>query len=1030
MPKVIEINKPYPKVIEVNRPSPKVVSVNQPSPSASLGGFGKQVGIGFGNEALMGLPLYSLKKVKGENAVKALESNIPVERFGRGLGTTIGLAIGIPKLAFTGGVKAVSAVGKLALGAEKASKVNRFVKSAAKAGAGAGAYEAIHAPEESYKEKVITVPTSALFGATVGVAGESVSPYIQKFLEQRKLINKGKIGGTKELDKLNQVLDVKEQEPVKMKVKQFGQMAETQLYDRFSPLRHLQESAQEFSGKNLNFSEKPYEAARLYSGVAGKISNRFQNLANIVKPQREYIKPIEQIFTAERLLERADKGFKNPGGVTSDEARKMLLDIEQAVGKEQYQKLTQVTNSVRREFTDKILTDLVDSGVMSSESKAKILSENQFYAPFQVVEYVNKNIDKVAKGVNAFSVREPGFLKSVQGTEKDINSPLDALMNYTVNATQLAEKNRVLNKLVNLRHSSKEMAEMIRPIEFGESVPHGFDKISLFRNGVKESYAVPSDISDVVKGLNNESIDLITKTASYASRALRAGATQLNLAFVFPNMIRDYQTAKIVSKVGFSVSDWVKGFGYALRKGDMYQRFLQSGGSFGGYMTHARRTIPGSAKELLGSPLSKANEILNPVKWINKVGEISEQSTRLGVFARGLRNGLTMEESAFNARNSTVDFAKVGTKMKIANLWVPFLNARTQGIGNFFSALKSNPKRFALNASAIVGTPLTLTYAWNTTQYPDVWDDIPQFEKDNYFIFIGGRQKAEENGKEKYVNVYKIPKGDVGKIVGNPLESFYEYLRGKDPEYSKIAMGLLDSISPIGASTGSVLSTIIPPPVKAAAEGFSNKNFFTGRQIVPEAIKGASPRQQYTETTSPIAIQIGDIINVSPMKIENAMGTLFGGVGRQLIDPLQATNTLKRRFVGASANAEQDSQFEVLEQILQDSGDKSASDYRLVRQSLIDFDSVPPDKNLRARFFADRFKGNRRAAEKFVELYMSKQSGDIPIFKALRNIKVEDRIKFLREYSQGLSEEERILFLKSAWENKVVTPDSFKKFKE
>ena len=78
----------------------------------------------------------------------------------------------------------------------------------------------------------------------------------------------------------------------------------------------------------------------------------------------------------------------------------------------------------------------------------------------------------------------------------------------------------------------------------------------------------------------------------------------------------------------------------------------------------------------------------------------------------------------------------------------------------------------------MIVTPSVSTYLWNQTQFPDVFRDIRRFEKDNNFIFIYGREKDEQG---RWLNVVKIPKGDIGKIMSNPIESFLDFLNKNNP---------------------------------------------------------------------------------------------------------------------------------------------------------------------------------------------------------------------------------------------------------
>lgn len=1031
-------NKMPEDVISVGTSMPSdAVPINTSMPSdatpiakgnPTAGGMAKQFGIGFGNELLAGFPLFSLSKVKGEESVKKLESQVTAERIARGTGTTIGFAVGLPKLAFEVGMKLPSLALKGILGAEKAAQVNRFGLAAARGAGGFATTDLLHAPEESYKEKVVTVPTSALLGAATFGVGEKFAPEITKFLQKKGLINKGYISGTPELDKLNKVLSAGEQaqEQVQLKTKQISPLIyETQLVDRLAPIRHIQESAQQVSGKQLKFEEKPYEAARNFAGIGGKVIGRFNEIATVLNKDRANVKPVSQIFTAQRLLERANRGFDNPHGVTAQEATKQLMDLEKLLGTPKFQELNSIAQGVR-EITKKSLSDLLDAGVLDKAGFQKITSENQFYAPFEVFSKLADNPEFFPIGVKSLSVKQPGFLKGLEGTDKDINDPLSAVMRYVANSTKLAEKNKVLRKVIDLRNIHDELKSQIIPMGVKDSVPAGYKKISVFEDGARNEYAMPSILADSISGLNSEAVDLMTRFASLGTKALRSGATQLNLAFIIPNIIRDVQTAQLVSKTGFGVTDWIRGFASTLKQDALYEKFLKSGASFGSPQVNLGRRIPANIQELVPTPLEKANRILNPVKWLNKIAQLSEESTRVGVFGRGLRQGLPLEESAFNARNATIDFAKHGTAMQVANMWVPFLNARVQGTLNLVDAFKKDPKRAALIGSGIVGLPLTSTYMWNTTQFPDVWDSIPRYDKNNNFIMIANRNK-DANGR--FTGVVKIPKGDVGKILGNPLESFYEYLRGNNPDFTKVALSVLNEISPVGITPTSVISSITPPPLKALYEGVTNKNTYTGRDIVPQSMRQASPKEQYTERTAPEAVMLGKLLNISPVIIENSVGSMFGGLGRAVINPINSGRMLSGRFVGSADAAEETRKFDILNNIIQETEDGDAQRLRLVRQALIDFKQLPEDSNVRAEFVKNTFNGDKKAIESFIDLALADKQGNSPLNRVLDKRPTKDKLRYIKEISsQMATNEEKLLFMKEMLDKKIVTKEGIKRY--
>lgn len=436
-------------------------------------------------------------------------------------------------------------------------------------------------------------------------------------------------------------------------------------------------------------------------------------------------------------------------------------------------------------------------------------------------------------------------------------------------------------------------------------LPEGFKEISVFREGLKETWAIPADVHEALQGLNAKQADLVTRIASRSAAALRAGATTLNLGFVAPNTVRDYYSVSLNSPVGFNPVDWLKGFASAVKKDDTFKDFIKAGGGFSSF-SELGKSAP-TAKELTdGKLLSAARTITSPsrlMELISAPAQYTELAPRLGAFQRARKMGLSDADAAFIGRDSTVDFNKAGASGKLINQWVPFLNARVQGTANMLRSFRDRPARSMAVAGGLVAMPTINTYIWNKTRFPEVWDDIATYEKDNNFILIMGDEKDERGN---YTNVYKIPKGDVGKTLGNPIEAFMEHLWGRDQKgFTDVAMEVGSDMLPVNVYRDGKLdpslmaSSALPPTVKVMVETGLKKNLFTGRDIVPMSMQKRSPEEQFYHDTPEWAVEVGDWLGMSPLVVMNALGTQFGGLGRQVADPSRAGESIARRFVGA-----------------------------------------------------------------------------------------------------------------------------------
>lgn len=137
----------------------------------------KQLGIGFINEAALGMPLYAVEKISGKKARESLTSPYGIGKIARGVGTAAGFAVGLPQHVMKKGAQLLTESVKAT---RNVSKMGRFA-TAATEGAGAfGALEALSAPRKDFQEKTSTVPIALAGGAALGLAGEALKPFIEK----------------------------------------------------------------------------------------------------------------------------------------------------------------------------------------------------------------------------------------------------------------------------------------------------------------------------------------------------------------------------------------------------------------------------------------------------------------------------------------------------------------------------------------------------------------------------------------------------------------------------------------------------------------------------------------------------------------------------------------------------------------------------------------------------------------------------------------------------------------------------------
>lgn len=444
-------------------------------------------------------------------------------------------------------------------------------------------------------------------------------------------------------------------------------------------------------------------------------------------------------------------------------------------------------------------------------------------------------------------------------------------------------------------------------------VPDGYEKVSAWKNGIREDYAVPREIADVLKGLTSEQADMVSQFVSRTSRVMKAANTTLSVPFILiKNPIRDLKTSATNSRnidnlAGYPAR-WIGGIVSYFKKDAAWREFIASGG--GGAGQYERGLTPGEqalrrATEAKGEKLGRL--IKHPVQLIEfltepfrYLGEGIENAPRLAEFKAGLEKGKSGAESALDARNVTTDFARSGKVGQIANMWVPFLNARLQGTNRLMRSFRENPARAGGIYAALTAAPLITSYVYNQTQHAETFSQIPQDTKDNYFVIVTSDEKDAEGNPTGYV---KIPKAEIDQILGNPLENFLSYLYKNDPKgFDQMAMETLSNLSPQsfvkdGELSGSRALSGLPPIIKTPVEAVTNRNLYFDRDIVPQSLADLPDSEQVTENTAFIPRQIAKLTRQSPMQTENALRGLTGNL--LVTDPLTG---IRESLTGGGGN--------------------------------------------------------------------------------------------------------------------------------
>lgn len=679
--------------------------------------------------------------------------------------------------------------------------------------------------------------------------------------------------------------------------------------DRFAPIREFENKVSKLQGKPIDINSSPYVGARMYAGRFGIVEGSFRDLYTALQPVRKLRADFTRYVLAQRTAERAARGIENPLEVTQETAEKALQELKAKVGDKTFKTFEQVGNGMQNWAVKAILEPMRDSGILSNKAFYAVIEKNKNWLPFHVLEYIPtlEEADKMAVGSETFSVSKQGVVSALEGTDKVIRDPFISVIDNLTKAVSLVERNKVALKLVDLRKTHPDATKgLIRFLPNKENAPQDWESISVFIGGKVTRWAVPKELSEAMHAMSPAESGLMGKLVMMSSKAFKAGTTTLYFPFTLSNAVRDYQTATMVSKYGFNPAVWLSGFKEGFRsafkwESKAYDEFMRNQGGYGSYIESTKGLAVASEQLFRPRWMERTKAVLNPFELIGNFSEAIELAPRLGIYKKALSKGASPLEAAFEARNVTVDFAKAGVEARLINMWVPFVNARWQGLLNVTRVMKDNPVRTAARALAMTVLPGIATYFYNVMNHEDLWDDIPQWAKDTYFIIIVGEEKDEDGNKVP--KVIQIPKGDVGTIFFNPLMYSFEYVRKQEPQnLFKLGLEWMSQLAPVPFTRDGELSAqaffsgALPPIIRTPLEIATNTNFFTGFPVVPRKLEKVAPSEQYDSRTPDLAITIGRALGVSPMKLTHAVYGLTGSLARELLSPADVLGLTMDRF--------------------------------------------------------------------------------------------------------------------------------------
>ena len=560
--------------------------------------------------------------------------------------------------------------------------------------------------------------------------------------------------------------------------------------------------------------------------------------------------------------------------VTADMSKNIVVGLEQ-----KYPKFKEYAQDVY-DFLDANQSELVRNGVISQENAEHMKDMYPHYVPIGRVNHTGNAIT-VPLDTGKTGINSP--IKSAKGGSSDILPLFDTIAQRTLQTYRASARNNfgielknTLNSIANVEKVNVDsvvdtMGQTIEEQGLLQKGEKGNNPtFTVFENGERITYEITKDMYDALKPVSDSSILGKTfKPLNKISNFRRGVLTEYNPLFSITNALKDAQDVLINSQHSAKTySKFPEAYVQIMKKGYWYQEYIQNGGEQNSYFNANDNIFESDVKQ------SKTKNVLRiPLDKISSVNNVIELAPRLSEYIASREAGRSIETSMLDASRVTTNFKAGGDITKFANRnGATFLNASVQGamqaVRNVQEANMKGIKGWTALAckTAIAGLPAIIlnNFIWGDD---DDYDELQDYVKDNYYCIA-------KYGDGKFV---RIPKGRALATIQKIISSADKYITdGKEinadnltKDFWECLIFAKDNLAPNDPIDNNVVSPV--------TQVMTNTSWY-GEDIVPSRLQDKPEAEQYDETTDSFSIMLGQILNVSPYKINYLLDQYGGGI--------------------------------------------------------------------------------------------------------------------------------------------------------
>jgi len=601
-----------------------------------------------------------------------------------------------------------------------------------------------------------------------------------------------------------------------------------------------------------------------------------------------------KMMVAERTVELGDRGIKGGmlgGGIYDDVAiaQGYLDDL-----KADPIKLVRLQEAAARyrQWMDDVLDYAVEKGLYSKEHVKAVRDSNNYYVLFRRV--VDDPLDLVMEsphksGGNLGTTKKTLF--NIKGSSRPIENPFTASIENAFNIVREADRNEVMlawrDVLKGNNRRSMYAPDMVDTADLGAQIPSAADgSVKIIVNGKVEHWLFEAGTTEALKGVGRlYTMNFLERILAAPATAVRATVTR-SPGFLVRNRIRDIGERLVKSETGSNIGDTIG----RVTDDEAKNYKLYGGGIHSGKLLEGKVNYDKVQKRLIAQAIHDPKSIvLAPVHWYDNLATGSERAGRVAEVRSALREAKALGYDDYNAQlyahfkaRELIDFARAGIWSRHISRYVPFFNARTQGLARTLTVLRNQPGKFMTRWAGYVLTPTLANYAWNAAQGEDVLNEyrqLPAYVRQTFWNF-----------KIPGYGWLRIPKPFELGMLATGVEYAVDRAYGNENAFDGYAKELALSLLPMDESS------IFGGGWRGVAEVAVNRDLFRDKPIVPSYEADLNlDRREGAKHASRLGQLIGFSIGRDPRDIDHLIryfGTDFGDMVMTLSDVWRDDKTI------------------------------------------------------------------------------------------------------------------------------------------